>query len=63
MQVTNLKFYIHIKNIAVEGTVSRIFDIGPSFFSRKSRKKYVKDKKKVSRFFEIKYKLRFKKKI
>ena len=38
MQVTNLKSFIHIENIAVEGTVSQIFDIGPGFFSRKSRK-------------------------
>ena len=32
MQVRNLKSYIHIKNIAVERTVSQIFDIGPVFF-------------------------------
>ena len=28
---------MHIENIAVEGTVSQIVDIGPSFFSIKSR--------------------------
>ena len=29
------KFYIHIKNITVEGTVSQIFYIGPGWFSIK----------------------------
>ena len=29
------RFYIHIKNITVEGTVSQIFDIGPGSFSIK----------------------------
>ena len=28
-----LKFYICIENIAGEGTVSQIFDVGPSSFS------------------------------
>ena len=42
IQVTNLKYYIHIKNIAVEGIVSQIVDIGPGLFSIKSKKKYSK---------------------
>ena len=39
MQDPTFKFYIHIKNISVEGTVSQIFDIGPGSFSIKSRRK------------------------
>ena len=35
MQVTNLKSYIYIKNIGVEGIVSQIFNIGPGLFSEK----------------------------
>ena len=35
MQDPTSKFYIHIKNITVEGTVSQIFDIGPGSFSIK----------------------------
>ena len=35
MQDPTFKFYIHIKNITVEGTVSQIFDIGPGSFSIK----------------------------
>ena len=42
MQDPNFKLYIFIKNIAVEGTVSQIFDTGPSSFYKKSRKKYSK---------------------
>ena len=34
------KFYICIKNITIEGTVSQIFDIGPHSFSMKFRIKY-----------------------
>ena len=36
------KFYVHIKNITVEGTVSQIFDIGPGSFSikKKNEQKY-----------------------
>ena len=36
----NLKLYRCIQYIAVEGTVSQIFDIGPSSFFIKLRKKY-----------------------
>ena len=35
MQDPTLKFYIHIENINVEGTVSQIFYIGPGSFSIK----------------------------
>ena len=35
MQDPTFKFYIHIKNITVERTVSQIFDIGPSSLSIK----------------------------
>ena len=35
MQDLTFKFYIHIKNITLEGTVSQIFDIGPGSFSIK----------------------------
>ena len=48
--IIDLKFYIHIKNIAVEGTVSQIFDIGPGLFSIKSRKNIQKNKEKVTSF-------------
>ena len=41
MQDPTFKFYIHIKNISVEGT--QIFDIGPGSFSIKSRKKNSKN--------------------
>ena len=37
------KFYICIKNITIEGTVSQIFDIGPHSFSMKFRIKYSKN--------------------
>ena len=35
-----LRLYRCIENIAVKGTVSQIFDIGPSLFFMKFRKKY-----------------------
>ena len=38
----NLKFYIYVKNVAVEGTVSQIFDTCPGSFSIKFRTKYLK---------------------
>ena len=38
MHDSHLKLYICIENIAVEGTVSQIFDNGPSSFSIKFRK-------------------------
>ena len=38
---------MYIKNIAVEGNVSQIFDIGPGLFSIKSRKNIQKKKKKI----------------
>ena len=44
MKVTDLIFYIHIENIAVEETVSQIFDIGPGLFFIKSRKNIQKNK-------------------
>ena len=44
MHDLHFKFYICIENIAVEGTVSQIFDIGPSYFFMKCRKKYLKIK-------------------
>ena len=42
MHDPHLKLYICIDNIAVERTVSQIFDKGPSSFSIKFRKKYSK---------------------
>ena len=45
-----MKFYIHIKNIAVEGTVSQIFYMGPGFFPIKSRKNIQKINKKLPVF-------------
>ena len=50
MQVTYLKFYGYLKNIAVEGTVSQIFYIGLSLFSINSRKNIQKKKKKLPVF-------------
>ena len=44
MHDPHFKFYICIENIAVEGTVSQIFDIGPSYFFMECRKKYLKIK-------------------
>ena len=38
----NLKLYPCIINIAVEGTVSQIFDTGSGYFYIKSRNKYSK---------------------
>ena len=50
MQVTCLNFYKYLKHIAVEGTVSQTFDIGPGLFSIKSRKNIPKNRYKVTRF-------------
>ena len=46
MQDPNFKLYIFIKNIAVEGTVSQIFDTGPSSFYKKKLEKNIQQKKK-----------------
>ena len=35
-----MKFYILILHIVIEGTVSQIFDLGPSFYFIDSRKWY-----------------------
>ena len=43
-----------IEYIAVEGTVSQIFDIGPSSFFIKLRKNIQKNYQKVAPFFDIK---------
>ena len=48
---THLKLYICIENIAVEGTVSQIFYIGPGSISIKSRRKYSKKYIKSCPFF------------
>ena len=50
----NLKFYTYVKNIAVEGTVSQIFDTCPGSFSIKFRKKNRKKYLKNYPFFDIK---------
>ena len=50
----NLKHYMCIKNIVVEGTVSQNFDMSPDWFSRKSRKKYSRKYIKSYPFFGIK---------
>ena len=42
MQDPELKLYIYVTNIAVEGTVSQNFDRGPSSFYKKSRKNILK---------------------
>ena len=63
MHDPHLNFYICIRNMAVEGTVSQIFDIGPGSFSIKYRNKYVKKYVQSYPFFGIKYKLRPKTKI
>ena len=44
MHDPHFKFYICIENIAVEGTVSQILYIGPTYFFMKCRKKYFKIK-------------------
>ena len=54
MHDPHLKFYICIKNIAVDGTVSQIFYIGPGSFSIKFRNKYLKKYVKNYPFFAIK---------
>ena len=42
MQDPNLKLYIYIENIGVEGIVSQIVDTGPSSFYEKIEKKIFK---------------------
>ena len=57
MQVLNLELCIPIANIALEGTVSQIFYIGPSSFSSffiKCRKNSQKNNQKIFTFFDIK---------
>ena len=54
MQDPNFKLYIYINNIAVEGTVSQIFDTGPSSFYKKSITKYSKKSIKSYPFFDMK---------
>ena len=44
------KFGIPVVQGNLEGTVSQIFDLGPSFYFMKSRKLGCKDYQKVSRF-------------
>ena len=51
MHDSHLKFHICIENIAVEGTESQIFDIGPGSFSIKFRDKYSKKYVKSYSFF------------
>ena len=46
MHDLELKLSIPIENIVIEGTVSQNFDIGPSSFSVKFRKKYSKKNNK-----------------
>ena len=50
MKTPNLTLYRHVKNIVEEGTVSQIFDIGPSSVFTKLRKNIQKNNLKVSRF-------------
>ena len=54
MHVQKMKLYICTDNIAVEGTVSQIFDKGSSSISIKFRKKYSKIYIKSYPFFGIK---------
>ena len=51
-----IKFHIHIENIWMEGTVSQILYLGPSFDFMKSRKIIMQKKQNSSRFFYIKLK-------
>ena len=50
MHDPTLKLYMCTKNIVLEGTVSQIFDRGPGSIFKKYRKKYLKNKLKVTRF-------------
>ena len=54
MQDPDLKLYIYVTNIAVEGTVSQNFDRGLSSFYKKSRKNILKRLIKSYPFFNIK---------
>ena len=49
-----LKLFICIENIVIEGTVSQNFDIGPGSFSVKFRKNIQRKIKKSYPFFGIK---------
>ena len=49
-----LKLFICIENIVIEGTVSQNFDIGPSSFSVKFRKNIQRKITKSYPFFGIK---------
>ena len=42
MYFPNIRFYILIEDICMEGTISLIFDIGPSSYFIKSRKTVMK---------------------
>ena len=53
-----MRFHIHVINIHLEGTVSQILYIGPSFYFMKSRKNNKEKIIKIFPFFEIKTKLR-----
>ena len=46
-----MKLYMLILDYIMEGTVSQIFDLGPSFYFMKCRKKGLKKSLKVTRFF------------
>ena len=50
MHDPHLKSYICIENIAVEGTISQIFYIGPSYFLMKCRNGRSKNKSKNNTF-------------
>ena len=47
-----MKFHIHVENINLEGTVSQIFYIGPSFYFMRSRK-IIMEKKNLPVLFYI----------
>ena len=54
MQVPTMKFCISIVNIAIEGTLSQIFDIRPSSIPIKFRNNIQKNYVKSYPFFSIK---------
>ena len=50
MSITFIKIKLLIIDTIMEGTVSQIFDLGPSFYSMQCRKLYMKNDKKLPVF-------------
>ena len=51
MYIICLKLLVHTENLAMKGTVSQIFHIGPHSFFIKCRKNIQNNNQKVTRFF------------